>query len=87
MTLFLNKKYTPDIYNSHTVLYMRALTKNIGYNELGHNEQSILRSLRVRYNEVLLLYDQTGFPVIACKLSLVMELSFEILQTPFWKGM
>ena len=38
---------------------VRALTKKFSYNELGYNEQSILQSLRVRYNEVL-LYFQTN---------------------------
>jgi len=40
MTLFFFKlKYMPD--PSHTVLYLhvRALTKKIGCNELGYNEQ------------------------------------------------
>ena len=50
-------KYTPDSYNpSHTVLYPHARSyKKFGYNELGCNEQSILRSLPDRYNEILLL--------------------------------
>jgi len=56
--LFFLFKYTLDSYNpSHTVLYphvVRALAKKLSHNELGYNEQSILRSLRVRYNEVLL---------------------------------
>ena len=52
-------KYTPDTYNHfHTVLYC-LLTRTrsykiFGYNELGYNELVILRSLRVRYNEVFL---------------------------------